>query len=104
MYKLEILPIAKKDIDDIIYYISYNLKNKNAANDLSNNFIKGINSILEFPYGSSVYKTSKKLNLEYRCFKIKNFLMFYTINEKEKIITIVRVLYKKMDINNILEN
>ena len=27
MYKLEILPIAKKDMDDIIYYISHNLKN-----------------------------------------------------------------------------
>ena len=27
MYKLEILPIAKKDMDDIIYYISHNLNN-----------------------------------------------------------------------------
>ena len=26
MYKLEFLPIAKKDMDDIIYYISNNLK------------------------------------------------------------------------------
>lgn len=29
--------------------------------------------------------------------------MFYTINEEKKLITIVRVLYQKMDINNILE-
>lgn len=29
--------------------------------------------------------------------------MFYTINEDKNLITIVRVLYKKMDINNILE-
>lgn len=104
MYKLEFLPIAKKDMDDIVYYISNNLKNKTAARNLANNFIKGANSILEFPYGVSVYKTLKKLEYEYRSFKIKNFLMFYTINEKEKIITIVRVLYKKMDIDNILEN
>lgn len=27
MYKLEFLPIAKEDIDNIIYYISHNLKN-----------------------------------------------------------------------------
>ena len=27
MYKLEFLPIAKKDMDDIIYYVSNNLKN-----------------------------------------------------------------------------
>ncbi len=104
MYKLEFLPIAKKDIDEIIYYISSNLKNKTAANNLANSFIKGANNILEFPYGLPVYKTSKRLEKEYRCFKIKNFQMFYIINEEDKIITIVRVLYKKMDINNILED
>lgn len=104
MYKLEFLPIAKKDIDDIIYYISNNLKNKTAARKLANNFIKGANSILEFPYGSSIYKTSEELEHEYRSFKIKNYLMFYIIDEKNQIITIVRVLYQKMDIDNILDN
>ena len=102
MYKLEFLPIAKKDMDDIIYYISNNLKNSSAARNLAKNFINGANSILEFPYGLSVYKPFGKLKYDYRCVKINNFLMFYTINEKEKIITIVRILYKKMDINSIL--
>ena len=90
-------------MDNIIYYISNNLKNKTAARNLANSFIKGVNSILEFPYASSVYKVSRKLEHEYRSFKIKNFLMFYTINENEKIITIARVLYQKMDVNNILK-
>ncbi len=104
MYKLEFLNIAKQDIDDIIYYISNILKNKKAAISLANDFIKCANYILEFPYGISVYKVSKKLKLEYRCFRIKKFLMFYTINEKSKTITIMRVLYQKMDIDNILDN
>ena len=34
MYKLEFLPIAKKDIDDIVYYITNNLKNRTAAINL----------------------------------------------------------------------
>ena len=103
MYKLEFLPIAKKDMDDIIYYISNNLKNKTAAISLSKCFINAANSILEFPYGLSEYKPTSKLNNVYRSIRIKNFLMFYTINEKKKIITIVRVLYQKMDITSILE-
>ena len=41
MYRLDFLPIAKQDIDDIIYYISNNLKNKTAAITLSNCFIEG---------------------------------------------------------------
>ena len=38
MYKIEFLPIAKKDIDDIIYYISNNLKNRTAAINLSKEY------------------------------------------------------------------
>lgn len=102
MYKLEILPIAKKDIDDIIYYIYKHFKNPIAAQKLSQEFISGANTILEFPYGTPIYNQLNKLNYEYRSKKIKNFLMFYTINENEKIITIVRVLYNKMNVNQIL--
>ena len=96
MYKLEFLPIAKKDIDDIIYYVSKNLKNRVVAINLSKEFMKGATSILNFPYGLSEYIPKYKLKNVYRSIKIKNFLMFYTINEKDKIITIVRALYQKM--------
>ena len=103
MYKLEYLPIAKKDIDKIIYYISNDLNNQSAAKKMAKCFIDSSNKILEFPYGLSTYNPIKTLKNEYRCFKIKNYLMFYTINEKSKTITIARVLYKKMNIKNILE-
>ena len=103
MYRLEFLPIAKKDIDEIIYYISHNLRNIIASKKLRNLFVKSFDNILEFPYGCYVYSLNSKLDKEYRSYKVKNFLIFYTINEKEKIVTIVRILYKKMDINNILK-
>lgn len=103
MYKLEFLPIAKKDIDQIINYISRDLKNITASKKLSNLFMKSFDNIIEFPYGSSIYKYSKTLKYEYRSYKVKNFLIFYIINEKQKLITIVRVLYQKMNIKNILE-
>ena len=65
MYKLEFLSIAKKDIDDIIYYISNSLKNKVAAKNMADSFIAGAKSILEFPFGAPVCKTDKKLEKEY---------------------------------------
>lgn len=103
MYRISFLPIAKKDIDDIIYYISHNLKNITASKKLRDLFMSSIDDILKFPYGGSVYQSIGILKNEYRSHRIKNFLMFYTINEEEKLITIVRVLYRKMDISNILE-
>lgn len=102
MYKLEFLPIAKKDMEDIIYYVSNVLVNKKAANALAKSFISEANGILDFPYGSSAHHINN-LKYEYRSIKIKNFLMFYTINERDKIVIIVRVLYQKMNINDILD-
>ena len=102
MYKVEILPIAKKDIDNIIYYISHNLKNVTASKKLRDLFISSLDNILEFPYGCSIYKTLGILKNEYRCYIVKNYIMFYVIDEDKKIITIVRILNRKMNFNNIL--
>lgn len=102
-YKLEILPIAKKEIENILFYISYNLKNISAARDLSRQIFECMNTILLFPFGASIYKTKRKLEKEYRFVKVKNYLIFYTINEDIKVITIARVLYRKMNISNIID-
>ena len=100
MYKIIFSASFKKDIRDIIYYILYNLKNQSAAFNLTKKFQEGVNSILIFPYGSPV---SIKLKKEYRKVRVKNYLIFYTINEEEQSITLVRVLYKKMSAISRLE-
>lgn len=103
MYKLEYLKTSIDDMGNIIYYISHKLNNKTAAFNLSNKFIEEGNKILMFPYANPEYKPVKKLKYNYRVAKVKNFLMFYTINEENKIITIVRVLYKKRNMEKIFE-
>ena len=102
MYKIEYLEIAKQDIDNIIHYISYNLNNRKAASELIYNFSKEINRITIFPYGNSEYNPIKKLKNTYRKTKIKNYLIFYTINEKEKTIIITRIIYYNRNLDKIL--
>ena len=70
---------------------------------MAKSFINSANSIFNFSYGSSVCHLGS-LKYEYGSIKVKNFLMFYMINEENKIVTIVRVLYQKMDISNILDS
>ncbi len=103
MYKLEVLSLAKDDIYNIISYISKNLKNITAAKKLIKNFEESAKSIMDYPYGIPVYQAMGKLENEYRCIKVKNFLMFYTINEKEKTIIIVRIVYRKMNMKEVLK-
>ena len=104
MYKLEFLPLAKQDMDNIVDYISTVLNNTSAALNLRNLFMAGAKSILTFPYGSAKHTTISLLKNEYRSIKINNYLMFYTISEKDKIITVVRVLYQKMNFENVLKD
>ncbi len=102
MYNIEFLPIAKEDIDNIIRYVHQNLKNPTASKKLKILFSKSLDYICEFPYGNSIYESTNSLKYEYRSYRVKNFLMFYIINENKKLITIVRVLYQKMNIKEIL--
>lgn len=103
MYKIEFLPIAKNDIEDIVYYISHNLNNNTAAKRIRNLFIKSIDNIAIFPYGTPIYSIPSKLKYEYRGYKVKNFLIFYIIDKKKKVIIIARVLYDKMNMNAVLK-
>ena len=103
MFKIEFLPTAKKDIDNIIYYISNNLKNISAAKKIKDLFISSLDNVALFPYGYPIYQPFDTLENEYRYYRVNNFLIFYTINDREKSVTITRVLYQKMDISEILE-
>lgn len=102
MYKLEILENAKEDMDNIIYYISHDLKNKVAASNLAKDFIKEINNLSQFPYGGTEYIPIKPLKNKYRKSKVKNYLIFYIVNEKNKTVTIARVLYEKRNIIKVI--
>ena len=102
MYKLSYLHIAKKDIENIILYISNTLKSPTAALHLLDSFESALEILKDFPYSHEIYKLSNRLNKEYRYITVKNYVIFYTVLENEKIVEIQRVLYGKMDFNKII--
>lgn len=99
MYKLEFLPVAKNDMLEIVKYISDKLKNPDAALRLANEFIDSAQSICVFPYSHNVYTPIKPLEAEYRRIIVKNYMMFYTVDENTKTVTIMRVIYAKRNMN-----
>ena len=98
MYKLEFLPVAKNDMVEIVKYISDELKNPIAASKLAEELISSAENICTFPYSNNVYTPIQPLGLEYRRIIVKNYMMFYTVNEKTKTVTIMRVIYAKRNI------
>lgn len=93
MYKLEYLPAARKDMIEIIQYISQESKNPDAAELLAVEMVNAAENALKFPYTSPVYHPIRPLKYEYRKISVKNYLMFYWVDEEKKLVTAARVVY-----------
>ena len=103
MYKLEYLPIARKDMIEIVRYISEELKNPGAANHLAIKLIDAAKSVLTFPYVAPVCQPIRPLKHEYRKILIQNYLMFYWVDEEKKLVTVARVIYAKRNYDQLLK-
>ena len=103
MYTLEYLPSARQDMIEIVRYISRELKNPSAANRLAAELIEAGNSLLSFPYAYPVHLPVRPLRHEYRKLPVKNYFMFYWVDEDKKVITVARVLYGKRALERLLE-
>ena len=95
MYDIRYLPLAKQDMVNIVSYISHELLNPQAANDLADEFIEGIDKLAEFPYIPPMYYPPKPLIYEYRKRVVKNYIVFYRVDEDKKEIVISRVIYQR---------
>ena len=99
MYKLEYLPVARKDMLEIVRYISGELQNPDAADRLAVELVDAAESVLTFPYATPI----RPLKHEYRKILIQNYLMFYWVDEEKKLVTVARVVYAKRDYGRLLE-
>lgn len=96
MYELEYQPLAQQDMVNIVGYISKTLHNPAAAERLAKAFIDEAEAIRKFPYSMPVCHPIRPIKYEYRKLIVKNYVMFYRVDEAEKLITIARIVYAKV--------
>lgn len=101
-YNIVIENKAFADIDSIVKYLIDNF-NKSSATNLLNEIEKQLISLANFPFMGKRLIISKKLKNEYRCLIIKNYILFYTIKEDLKTISITRILHGMQDYSNLLD-
>ena len=102
MYSINITDIAEEDILNTVKYIAGVLKAPAAANNLLDE-IERHEEILEntpniYPFVPDRFLAQRGLKFT----RIKNYLIFYIIDEEEKIVNIIRFLYARRDWKNIL--
>jgi len=103
MYSLNITNIAEEDILSAINYITNVLNAPMAANNLLDEIEKYEETLEKspniYPFVSDEYLAEKGLKFV----MIENYIMFYTIDEDEKMVNVIRFLYGRRNWKNILK-
>ena len=107
-YQIEYLPSALRDLTEIADYIGVKLNNPEAADRLSENLVSTVEKLGEMPYRYPVYFplaafSVKPLKFEYRKMVVKNYLVFYWVNEEKHLLTIARMIYGGRNIVQLLD-
>ena len=103
MYQLNYLPIARQDMAEIAGYISHDLGNPLAAQKLAYEMIEAAEMLAEFPYSNAIHFSVKPFKQEYRRLVVKNYIMFYWVDEKKKQVTVARVIYARRDYEKLFD-
>jgi toxin ParE1/3/4 len=94
--------ISQKASDDLENIWLYTLKNWSIeqADKYFNLLLNGIEFIAINPTSGIDYK---KIRKGYFCSRIQSHLIFYKINQKNEVVEIIRILHKRMEIEERLK-
>ena len=102
VYELKVAKEAERDLYDIFDYINSSLEAFQAASDFFAKVQSCFRQLVDNPY---VYALSSDLRLEeegYRKAVIGNYLLMFTVDEKEKCVFVHRLFYGAMDYSRFL--
>ena len=99
-YEIRYLPTFISQFNNILYYITYELKNKIAADNFYNEVVKQIEKRSNAPESYEVFKTFNGGKIEYYKINVKNFTIFYIV--KGKVMEIRRIYYSKSNFENFI--
>ena len=93
MYKLKIMPAAAADQQEAIEYIATQLQNSIAAMNLAEEIEKCYQTLEENPYLNALCTDSALAALGYHKAIVKRYVLLYKIDDAQKIVRIMRLLY-----------
>ena len=90
---------ARRDLRDILDYISYELQEPQVAVNLVRSITKEILSLDQMPMRYRLYEKEPWKSQGLRCFPVKNYLIFYYLDETKSTVYAVRIIYGGRDIS-----
>lgn len=97
--EIEFTDQSKRDLRDILDYITYELQEPQVAVKLVRQITKDILSLNQMPMRYRLYNEEPWQSQGLRCFPVKNYLIFYYPDETKNIVYVVRIIYGGRDIS-----
>ena len=104
MAKIVFTEPAEHDLLEIEYYIYKNLCNPQASQRITDGILDRIEKLRRHPESHSFVADDLLRKMKLRMTYFENYNIFYYHDEVENVIYIIRILYNKMDWNNLLKN
>ncbi|MDI3535137.1 MAG: toxin ParE1/3/4 [Thermosediminibacterales bacterium] len=92
-YMLRFPPKAAEDLEDIYRYISEKLFAENSAIHLMERIEKSIMRLKDYPFSGSMVADEFLKKKGYQKLVVDNYIVFYLVNEPEKLVVVMRILY-----------
>ena len=99
-YEIIYLPTFISQFNNILYYITYELRNKIAADNFYNDVVKQIEIRSNAPKSYEVFKTIKSGKIKYYKINVKNYTIFYVV--KDNVMEIRRIYYSQRNFDNLI--
>ncbi len=93
---------ANADLDDIVGYIAVELANPKAASDFVDKLLEVIEEARVFPESSSLVSNEYLLSADIRKKLVGNYIMYYLPDSNEKMISVLRIVYGRRNMDEIL--
>ena len=94
-YKLNILPLFEDDLNEIVDYITFRLKNPVAADKLINDVESAIMERLPYAESFEPYQSARDRQHPYYRIQVRNFTIFYVVIGDT--MEVRRILYSRRD-------
>ena len=94
-YQIRITRIAEQDLNDAADYIEFVLKNPIAADRLFDLAEEAISSLSQLPHIHPLVDDPVLRAWGIRYITVNNYLAFYTIDDSQSVVFIIRFLYGK---------
>ena len=96
-YRVDVSEPAENDLRDIVRYIASQLSAPITALNMMEILEEAMAGLSDMPQRSPLVADERLSQMGYRKLTVKNYVVFFSIDEKNKVVDVERILYGRRD-------